>query len=95
MARRNRRLLVIATGILIIGSTAAGSFWWRQGIRQGTLERGRAAYAHEDWPAAERAAREKLKGDRGDNDALALLARSLYRQERDDSASAIFDRLTN
>ncbi len=95
MARRKRRLLVIATCVLIIGSTTAGGFWWRrQGVRPSPLERGLAAYAREDWPAAEKAAREHLKTNRNDTQALFLLARCLYRQTRDGSAGAIYDRLS-
>jgi predicted negative regulator of RcsB-dependent stress response/formate-dependent nitrite reductase cytochrome c552 subunit len=53
-----------------------------------------AAYAREDWAGAEKAAREQLKKNRDDSQARLLLARSLYRQTRDDPASAIFDNLS-
>jgi len=90
---RKRWLPVIATCILIVASTAAGAFWWRQRIPDSPFERGLVAYQREDWPAAEKAAREHLKTKRDDTRALLLLARSLYKQTRDDSASAIFDRI--
>jgi len=93
MRRRKRQFLLVATCILIIGSTAAGGFWWRQGKRQTPLEIGLAAYGRNDWPAAEKAARTQLKYNRNDTGALFLLGRSLFRQTRDDSASAIYDRL--
>ncbi len=95
MARRKRRLVVIATCILIIGPTVAGGFWLRrQGTKASPLDIGLAAYARENWPAAEKAAREQLKTNRNDTQALFLLARSLSRQTRDDTASAIYDRLS-
>ncbi len=58
------------------------------------LDTGLAAYARQNWPAAEKAAREELKKNRGDTRALLLLARSLHRQSRDESATAIYSRLS-
>lgn len=92
-ARRNRRLLVTATCVLVIGSAAAGGFWWHRRKPERPLELGRAAYAREDWPAAEKAARDELRKRHDDAQALLLLARSLHRQGRDESATAIYSRL--
>jgi tetratricopeptide (TPR) repeat protein len=95
MTRRNYRLLVIATCIFVVGSSAASGFWWwRRGRPYRPLDAGRAAYARKDWPAAEKAAREHLKNHRSDKEALILLARSLFRQSRDDSASKIYEQLS-
>jgi hypothetical protein len=94
MAPRTRRLILIALCVLVVGSTAAGGFWWRRLTPRRPLELGLAAYEHEDWPAAERAAREELKHNRDDTQALLLLARSLHRQNRDESATAIYSRLS-
>ena len=55
--------------------------------------RGDLAYRGRDWHAAETLARAILKTRPSDPDALRLLARSMARLGRDDSAEAIYRRL--
>ena len=91
---RNRWLVPVLTCAADLGG---------RGLRRGLVEHerspgghpraGQAAYDHQDWAAAERKAREQLRKDRDDPDALRLLGRALYRQGRDQAAAAIFERL--
>ena len=57
------------------------------------FSRGELAYRGRDWHAAEAQARAILKARPSDPDALRLLARSMARLGRDDSAEAIYRRL--
>jgi tetratricopeptide (TPR) repeat protein len=91
---RHRWLVPALTGAVILAGVACGGVWWsKSDHRPSPLEQGMAAYDHQDWPAAERKAREQLRKDREDPDALRLLGRAFYRQRRDQAAAAIFERL--
>ena len=80
---------------MILAGVACGEGLVEQGDRRaGTVAQSQAAYDHQDWLAAERKAREQLRKNRDDPDALRLLGRALYRQGRDQAAAAIFERLT-
>jgi tetratricopeptide (TPR) repeat protein len=94
VALRNRRLILTTTCALILGGFAAvGIRWIRLSRPAGPLPKAIVAYNRRDWPAAEHWSREHLKQSRDDSGALRLLARSLYRQERDEPAAAVGERV--
>ena len=84
----------LAAGLAVVGALlalAVGAWAWS---RPGDpLHGGRSAYERGDWQAAARIARERLKGDPQDRDALRLLARASARLKKDESAQAIYWRL--
>ncbi len=86
-----------ATGVLIALILGIGALlgWSRlhDARRTDPLQPGIAAYENHDWAAAEKAARERLKARGNDAEALRLLARSLFRQGRDQPAATIQARL--
>jgi tetratricopeptide (TPR) repeat protein len=94
-AVRRRRFVAAMSCAGILAALALGVlFWWSAGGRQsGLLGQGQAAYDRKDWPAAQASAREQLKFNRADTGALRLLGRALFRQGRDEDATAIFGRL--
>jgi tetratricopeptide (TPR) repeat protein len=90
----NRWLIPVLTCTAILVGVAGGAVWWSKSDRRASiLEQAQAAYDHHDWAAAERKAREHLRKDRDDRNALRLLGRALYRQAHDRAAAAIFERL--
>ncbi len=91
---RNRRLILLTTSALILGGIAASLARWVHRSRPASpLPKAIAAYTRRDWPAAERWSREQLKQRRDDSGALRLLARSLFRQERNEPAAAVSQRV--
>jgi tetratricopeptide (TPR) repeat protein len=91
---RTRRLLGGLVCLSIAAATAgAVVVWGRRAPAVGPLDVAVAAYRQGDWSAAEKKAREQIKRKGDDSAALRLLARSLYRQERDQHAAAIDQRL--
>jgi tetratricopeptide (TPR) repeat protein len=92
-AARKRGLFLAVISILIIGGAAAGAVLWAHWPSARPLQVATSAYAHQAWPAAEKAAREHLKIHRDDIAALRLLARCLYRQGRDELAADIHTRV--
>ncbi len=89
-----RRLGLMASACLL---TALGA-WWAWWSRRPVVDPhsdGLAAYARGDWDRAARLARERSKqpGASNDLDALRLLARASVRLGRNETATAIFDRL--
>jgi tetratricopeptide (TPR) repeat protein len=90
-----RRWLVPAAACgAIVAGVVAGIVWWGRRPHEASLvERSRTAYSRGDWREAERHAREQLRKNRDDPDALRLLSRALFRQSHDESAAAISDRL--
>ena len=94
MGMRNRWLVLAFAGSVFLAAAALGAVWWVKGHRRaGPLAQAHAAYEKRDWTAAERIAREQLKHDRGNADALRLLSRALFRQARDQPAVAISESL--
>jgi tetratricopeptide (TPR) repeat protein len=89
---RGRMTGVLIAVILGVGILAGWS-WWRGTGVVNPLRMGLLAYDARDWPAAEKAARARLKPHRDDPEALRLLARSLFRQGRDQPALTIQARL--
>jgi tetratricopeptide (TPR) repeat protein len=73
-----------------VGAVVIRARWARA---KGPLEDAVAAYRLRDWSGAEKKAREQIKKKADDSTALRLLARSLYRQERDRPAALIDQRL--
>jgi len=65
------------------GECGPGGFWWRGASRVSALEQGIASYNTRDWQTAEKRARETAEEQRDDTEALRLLARSLFREGRD------------
>jgi tetratricopeptide (TPR) repeat protein len=90
----NRRLILIAIGTLIVGAAAAFCARAMRVPRSTSLlPKAALAYDRRDWPAAEHWSREQLKQVRDDSGALRLLARALYRQERDEPATLVSERV--
>jgi tetratricopeptide (TPR) repeat protein len=91
---RNRWLVPALACFAIVTSVALGVVGWiKTHHGAGALLRGQAAYDKRDWAVAEKIAREQLKQDRGNPDALRLLSRALFRQSRDQPAVAISESL--
>ena len=79
---------------MVLGGTAAFCATWIRRARQASpLSQAALAYNRRDWPAAERWSREQLKQTRDDSGALRILARSLFRQGRDEPAAAVSQRV--
>jgi tetratricopeptide (TPR) repeat protein len=76
---------VLGTLVLGGGALLGWSTWRRMGPIS-PLRSGLDAYEARDWAAAEKAARERLRTHRDDEQALRLLARSLFHQGRDQAA---------
>src|SRR6185312_9405567 len=57
-----------------------------------SLTRGIAAYERADWDEAAILARERLKEEPSDLEAMRLLARSAARQGRDETAQSLYSR---
>ncbi len=94
MARsRSRRRWIALVLLVIVAGSALGWWSWRRGGRVAPLGAGDAAYDARDWPAAEKAARHRLRTHRDDREAQRLLARALIRQGRDQAGLPIQLRL--
>jgi tetratricopeptide (TPR) repeat protein len=93
--RSRPRILGVLGVVILGGGMLLGWFLWRGMGRVSPLQPGLIAYDAHDWPTAERAARGQLKIHRDDAEAQRLLARSLFRQGRDQTALAIQTRLPN
>jgi tetratricopeptide (TPR) repeat protein len=95
MARGRRRLLKLTTGLVTILAVALLlSRVWPQ-LFPDQLAKSHMAYDRHDWSAAATMAREKLREQPGNTDALHLLARAYSRMGRDDAAQELFSRLGN
>ena len=93
---RSRRPVIGVLGLVILGGGLALGWSFRRGVgRASPLQPGLNAYDAHDWPTAEKAARAQLKVHRDDAEAQRLLARSLFRQSRDQTALAIQTRLAD
>ena len=82
--------------LIALAMLAAAVAWWaaaRLPREKRLLALGRSAYDHESWEAAADNAREALKIDPSSSESVRLLARSLGRLGRDESALALFGRL--
>jgi cytochrome c-type biogenesis protein CcmH/NrfG len=91
---RNRWVIsAVLAGLILAVAILANARWKKANRAAELVEQGQAAYNRQDWPAAEAKAREQLKNDRQDPAALRLLGRALYRQQRDQAAAGIFERL--
>jgi tetratricopeptide (TPR) repeat protein len=91
---RSRWVISAVLAALILAVAIMANARWKKANRAAELvEQGQAAYNRQDWPAAEAKAREQLKNDRQDPAALRLLGRALYRQQHDQAAAGIFERL--
>ncbi|APW61178.1 cytochrome c3 family protein [Paludisphaera borealis] len=89
--RRARRILIALTATAVFAtSCAAVAYFWRSFLPVDPLKEARTAYDRQDWDAAARAARARLKTANGDLDALRLLARASLRQGKESSALAIY-----
>jgi tetratricopeptide (TPR) repeat protein len=91
----NRQWLVPVlglAGVLIVGAVAALG-WGLLRPTAGVEPRAVAAYARGDWSETARLAHQWLRRNPDDPMALRLAARAAARQDRDDSAIAIYSRL--
>jgi predicted negative regulator of RcsB-dependent stress response len=89
-----RWLVTALACAVIVGGSAWCAVWWqKRAFAMDPLRQGQSAYKQQDWQRAERYARQRLKQNHNDSQALRLLGRSLYRQGRDEAASAIFRRV--
>ena len=87
----------IRWSLILLAVVAAAGAWagsrWAGGRNPDPLRQGELAYRRGEWRGAEEAARAALKGKAGEPAALRLLARSVARRGRDESAEAIYRRL--
>jgi tetratricopeptide (TPR) repeat protein len=86
-------VLALASSVLLVGTGLGVVRWRKSHHRANSLAQGYAAYEHGDWAAAETIARGELRKNRDDPDALRLLSRALFRQLRDQPATAISEKL--
>ena len=85
--RRARRVLIVLTAAAVIATAcAAGVWYWRNVVPTDLLQEARAAYERRDWDTAAQKARDRLKAENGDQDALRLLARASLQQGKESSA---------
>ncbi|QEH32857.1 Tetratricopeptide repeat protein [Aquisphaera giovannonii] len=94
MGGRIVRALAVAALLGLVG----GAAWWvmsRATARPAfdPLAEGRSAYDRGDFRRAAALARDRLKAEPGNPEAVRLLARSSARQGRHDVATGLFDRL--
>jgi tetratricopeptide (TPR) repeat protein len=94
---RRRRVATALVGAAVLGALLLGLFArWRDASRAaGPLERGASSYGRHDWHSAEQLARQHLKARKDDPEALRLLARSLFRQGKDQAALALCGRIAD
>jgi tetratricopeptide (TPR) repeat protein len=90
---RNRRILLSCTCLLIAAGVALGGAWLGRSSPPSPLDRAIVAYNQQDWPSAEKGARDQLRTHRDDTEAMRVLARALFQQTRDEPARAICERL--
>ncbi|HKI20094.1 MAG TPA: tetratricopeptide repeat protein, partial [Isosphaeraceae bacterium] len=90
---RNRWFFLWFTCLLILAGVALGGAWLVRSSPASPLQRGIAAYGRQDWPSAEKGAREQLKIQPDDPKGLRLLARAMLQQMRDQPAMALCERL--
>jgi tetratricopeptide (TPR) repeat protein len=89
-----RRYLFILIGLAtIMTGIALGFRWGRSRLFPGFASQASAAIARGDWNRATVLIRERLKKAPGDPKALQLAARAAARQDRDQSAIAIYSGL--
>jgi tetratricopeptide (TPR) repeat protein len=80
--------------VLGLTAVAAASLWLiRSSSNPKSDDLAAAAYSRNEWPAAEKAIRERLKRQGDEPESLRLLARALLKQRRDEPALAIYERL--
>src|SRR5438874_1538069 len=92
MERNPRRLgLMIMAAILVGGGVAI--LWGKTRQVRDLAAEARAASARQDWKRTEFLARKLLKHFPDDPTALQLAARAAARQDRDQTAIAIYSRL--
>ncbi len=89
--RAGSKIVQIAVGLLATATLSAAvvlaAGWFRPPDH---IRLGREAYASRNWTESARLARERLKSDPEDREALRLLARSLGRQENPLAAAAFW-----
>lgn len=89
---RTRGWVVLALTLVLCGGVVASVAWMR---RSDSVDQGRAAYDRGDWETASNLARQRLKIDQDDREAIRLLARASARKGRVQAAMALFDRVGN
>ena len=90
--RRTITIAAVASGTVALILVGVLAWSWPR-LFPSPLERGRAAYARRDWPRAEALARDLLKKNPDNRDALRLLAWTSGRMGRDETSRAIYARL--
>ena len=86
----HRGLLIVA--VILVGGGAA-ILWGKTRLVPDLAAEARAAYARQDWKGTELLARKRLKQVPDDPKALQLAARAAARQDRDQTAIAIYSQL--
>jgi tetratricopeptide (TPR) repeat protein len=84
------RCWILAASLALLAGSA---FAWRRWAPPSEAARLDAAYALGDWQAASTVARERLKADPDDPLAIRLAARVAARQDQDQRALAIYERV--
>ena len=90
---QQRRAIGAAAGVFLIVAVALLGTWdWPQ-LFPARTERARAAYDRHDWSTAGTLARETLREQPGDVEAIRMLARTHGRMGHDEMAQTLFGRL--
>ena len=95
MARGRHRLLKLTTGLIVILAVGLPLSWAWPHLFPDQLAKAHMAYDRHDWLTTAAMARDKLREETGNTDALRLLARAYSRMGRDDAAQELFSRLGN
>lgn len=90
--KRNRAAIGIMLAMVVVLAVGAGIRWGRARFFPGLVEQARSAYSRGDWQATSTLAGRRLKDAPDDAEALRLAARSAARQDRDQTAAAIYTR---
>ena len=90
---RYRGPVIICLFAFMLAALGLLGIWQCAAACVSSLQAGTAAYNARDWATAEKRAREWLKEHHDDSQAQCLLARSLFRDGRDQQAMGIYVRL--
>lgn len=83
----------VVLAVLVLGTAGAALYVMWPRSSSDAVVKATAAYERGDWTSAHAVARERLKSEPDDLEAMRLLARSAARLGKDDSALAIYGRL--
>jgi tetratricopeptide (TPR) repeat protein len=91
--KRHRRTGIVVAAVVVLSISGAAILWARTRLTPDLMNSARLAYAQGDWDRSGSMAHQRLKSAPGDVQALRLAARVAARQDHDQRALAIYQRL--